>query len=285
MGRKNNTEAILQFAILICMIFLLTYAMLSGKVSYYVHPRFYIGIWFSIVILIMFALSLLSKIEKARHNVNVRHYIIFAIPLVTSMLFPATGVGGNNMTMAGGNNSSSATEESYSYKDVTESNDSTYYSDEIGGSSNTLQDYTQDTTAQGNEAHEDVAEKYTRYESDGVMIITDNIFAAWYCDVYDYVDDFQGKKCQYLAQVYSMDDFEENQFLAGRYFMVCCAADLVGYGILCESDIRSELIDEEWITVTGTIAEYQYNGNSVPMLTDVTITKAEAPEDEYIYYY
>ena len=129
-----------------------------------------------------------------------------------------------------------------------------------------------------------ISEKYAQYEVDGVMVINDDIFADWYCDVYDNLDEFVGKKCQYLAQVYSMEDFEENQFLAGRYFMVCCAADLVGYGIVCETDIRSELKDEEWITVTGTISEYEYNGYMVPLLTDVTITEGEAPDVEYIYY-
>jgi putative membrane protein len=116
------------------------------------------------------------------------------------------------------------------------------------------------------------------------MVINDDIFAKWYCDVYDNLDAFKGKKCKYLAQVYSVEDFEENQFLAGRYFMVCCAADLVGYGMVCESDKRSELKDEEWITVEGTIGEYEYNGYMVPLLTDVTITEAEAPDVTYIYY-
>lgn len=285
MGRKKNTEAIIQFIILICIAFLLLFAMLSGNVSYYIHPRFYIGIWFSIIILFLFALSLISKIKKARHNVNVRPYVIFAIPLVAAILFPVTGVSGTNMTMSGSNIVSSANENS-NYKGDTSVNYSyTNDTDNTGDTSGTLQDDTQTSTEQGNDVTEDVSEKYTKYETDGVMIITDDIFAAWYCDVYDYVDNFEGKKCQYLAQVYSMDDFKDNQFLAGRNFMVCCAADLVGYGILCESDIRSELTDEEWITVTGTIAKYEYNGYSVPMLTDVTITKAEAPDDEYIYYY
>jgi putative membrane protein len=81
-----------------------------------------------------------------------------------------------------------------------------------------------------------------------------------------------------------MEEFDDKHFLAGRYFMVCCAADLVGYGIACESDIRSELKDDEWITVKGSITEYDYNGYQVPMLTEVTITKAKAPEVEYIYY-
>lgn len=285
MGRKKNTEAIIQFIILICIAFLLLFAVLSGKVSYYIHPRFYIGIWFSIIILILFALSLISKIKKARHNVNVRHYVIFAIPLVAAVLFPVTGVSSNNMTMAGGNNFSSANGNSSYEEDAAANYNYTNDTDNTGDASENSQDSVQTSTEQENEVAEDVSEKYTKYETDGVMIISDDIFAAWYCDVYDYVDDFQGEKCQYLAQVYSMDDFKDNQFLAGRNFMVCCAADLVGYGILCESDMRSELKDEEWITVTGTIGKYEYNGYFVPMLTDVTITKAEAPADEYIYYY
>lgn len=99
----------------------------------------------------------------------------------------------------------------------------------------------------GGEETSNAYEKYSQYEVDGVLVINDDIFADWYGDVYDNLDDFIGKKCKYLAQLYSMEDFKANQFLAGRYFMVCCAADLVGYGIVCESDIRSELTDEEWI--------------------------------------
>lgn len=285
MGRKKNTEAIIQFIILICIACLLLFAMLSGNVTYYIHPRFYIGILFSIVILMLFALSLMPKFKKARHNVNVRHYVIFAIPLVTGILFPVTGVSGNNMTMSGSNAVSADNKNSNYEEDTAVNYDYTNDTDDSGDTSGTLQDGTQTSPERGNEVAEDVSEKYTKYETDGVMMISDDVFAAWYMDVYDHVDDFEGEKCQYLAQVYSMDDFKDNQFLAGRNFMVCCAADLVGYGILCESDMRSELTDEEWITVTGTIAKYEYNGYTVPMLTDVTITKAEAPADEYIYYY
>ena len=301
MGRKKNTEAMIQFIILIGIAFLLIYAMLSKKVNYYVHPRFYIGLWISTIILILFAISLVSKIEKARHNVNIRHYMIFAIPLAAALLFPATGVNSKDMTMSDGNLSASTSEnqtdenideeeatdtntDSYSNDNMTENYDSTGYSEEIGASSGTTQENAENTTTEEANVEEDVFEKYSQYEVDGVLVIGDDIFADWYLDVYDHLDSFVGKKCQYLAQVYSMEDFEENQFLAGRYFMVCCAADLVGYGIVCESDIRSELKDKEWITVTGTITDYQYNGYSVPMLTDVTIAEAEAPEVEYIYY-
>ena len=308
MGRKKNTEAIIQIFILIAIVSLLIYAMISKKVNYYVHPRFYIGIWFSIIILILFAASLISKVEIARHNVNVRHYMIFVIPLAAALLFPASGVSGKDMTMMNSNRSESESTQKNTYS-VIDDNTNSVTDENVADDMNTdsypddhltseeesmdIADMTSDTADNLQETKDvnvvgevtgDISEKYTQYEQDGVMVINDDIFAEWYCDVYDSLDAFKGKKCKYLAQVYSMEDFEENQFLAGRYFMVCCAADLVGYGIVCESDKRIELKDEEWITVEGTIGEYEYNGYMVPLLTDVTITEAEAPDVMYIYY-
>lgn len=295
MGRKKNTEAMIQIFILISIACLLIYAMLSNKINDYVHPRFYIGIWISIVILILFAASLISKVKKARHNVNVKHYMIFVIPLAAALLFPASGVNGKDMTMMNRDraasestqeNTNSIIDEKIADDDMKTNRD---LDDNLTGEEEStgisdLTDSLADSLQETKDESSDISEKYKQYEEDGVMVIHDDIFAEWYSDVYDNLDAFIGKKCSYLAQVYSMEDFEENQFLAGRYFMVCCAADLVGYGIICESDIRSELKDEEWITVTGTIGEYEYNGYNVPMLTDVTITKVEAPDVSYIYY-
>ncbi|MFA9463143.1 MAG: TIGR03943 family protein [Velocimicrobium sp.] len=289
MGKKKNTEAIIQFIILIVSACLLLYAMLSKKVNYYVHPRFYIGLWISIIILILFAISLVSKLEKARHNVNVKHYIIFIIPLLAALLFPPTGVNGKTMTIEEGKAKNYNASENYKQTDdsasISQENEENIAVEESNKDKVESENIESENAEPENaEPENDESEKYNPYEVDGVMVINDDIFASWYDDVYDHLDDFVGKKCQYLAQVYSMEDFKENQFLAGRYFMVCCAADLVGYGIICESDKRNELKEEEWITVTGTITDYQYNGYAVPMLTDVTITKAEAPDVEYIYY-
>ena len=35
----------------------------------------------------------------------------------------------------------------------------------------------------------DISEKYTQYEEDGVMAINDDIFAEWFDDVYDNIDE------------------------------------------------------------------------------------------------
>ncbi|HOO27088.1 MAG TPA: TIGR03943 family protein [Lachnospiraceae bacterium] len=301
MGRNKNLEAVIQICLLLMIACLLFAVMVSGKISNYIHPRFYFGLWISIIILLLFAGSLFSKIKKARHNVNIRHYFIFMIPIAAALLFPAAGVNNKDMTVAAGSAAGETGQQTESLagsgqtsSDYTESslfgNTGANYgaSDDLSSSAaaDTSSWDTQETAAADDAKEETISmsEKYAPYETDGILYITDDIFADWYCDVYDYLDEFVGKKCSYLAQVYSMDDFKEDQFLAGRYFMVCCAADLVGYGIICESDRRGELTDDEWITVTGTIASCEYNGYMVPLLTDVTITDGEEPEVAYIYY-
>lgn len=289
MGRKRNMEAIVQIIILISIGCLLIYAMISKKINYYVHPRFYMGIVVSIIIVVLFAISLISKIKKARHNVNLRHYIIFAIPLLGALLFPATGINNKDMTIA--NSDIAASNNETDTNTIDDANTDRYYDENITNEKSPTDIIDATASNQQNDGENKLVEeksnayeKYSQYEVDGVLVINDEIFADWYGDVYDNLDDFVGKKCKYLAQVYSMEDFKPNQFLAGRYFMVCCAADLVGYGIVCESDKRSKLKDDEWITVTGTISEYKYNGYMVPILKNVTITDGKAPEVEYIYY-
>jgi len=290
MFRKKNIEAIIQIIILIAIAFLLLNAMLSNKVSYYVHPRYNFGIWSSIIILLIFAISILSNIKKARHNVNTVHYMIFVVPLIAALIFPASGVSGKDMTIANSISESDSVNindknnENATNSVRTDSKDNTEDNDNINSDITTEKDSATNNSEGENASDYDVSEKYIEYEENGVMIINDDIFAEWLGDVYDNLDDFEGKRCQYIAQVYSMDGLEENQFLAGRYFMVCCAADLVGYGIVCESDKRSEFTDDEWITVTGTIEKLNHDGEEVPMITDVTISEAEAPPVEYIYF-
>lgn len=341
MARKKNKEVIIQIIILLIIEWLLISLMISKKVSYYVHPRFYIGIWISTVIIVLFIFLLSTKINKARHNVNGRHYLIFAIPIIAAFIFPATGVNSKEITFFGtenakvngsqgeninnndnendnyalndsnntndnnelnddnkenANNNTNDNNNSNANNNANDNNNSNVNNEMTENSNNTKDDKNQvnnnsdnsdelnSDDKQENITVGDLVSKYNKYEEDGVLVINDDIFAEWYNDVYTDVGAFKGKKCRYLAQVFSMDDFTDTQFLAGRYFMVCCAADLVGYGIICESDIRSQLKDEEWIVVEGTIQEYEYGGYKVPIITDVTISETEAPEIEYVYF-
>lgn len=278
--RKPDFEKIIQFVILIITVILLIIGLISGKINKYVHPRFNIGLWISIIILVIFVVSIISDRRKAGHNISYQHYLVYLVPLVFAIAFQPAVISKTDVVLA------DVSEASSDKQTETEPTGEAQYS--------SVDEYLQDTqnqqevsvTPEGQEKTDkaDASEPYKTTETDGYYVINDDVFADWFMDLYDHTEDFVGEKYQFLAQVFPMEGLKENQFLAGRDFMVCCAADLVGYGLICESDRKSELEENQWIIVKATIGEGEYEGSKVPKLINAEIEKTKAPKVEYIYY-
>lgn len=287
MKGNKNIDNICKIVILLALTGLLLYELISGKIYYYVHPRYLPGLWLSVVVLLVFAISLLMERKRGRHNSSVSQYGLYAVPIVLALLFPVIQGGNGNIAIAqssigrDANNTSagqelSDEEDSSTDTEVTEAdtNDTEEGIDSFGN-----------TEIVQPAEPEDKSQKYAVKAENGAVLISDEEYAAWYYDLYDYLEDFKGKRYQFTAQVFPLEGLKENQFLAGRYIMTCCAVDLTGYGLISESDLAGGLKENEWLTVTGTIGEYEYNGMKVPYLTDIEVEKATAPKEEYVYYY
>lgn len=304
MRGNKNLEIYMKLTVALALALLLLYELLSGEVYYYVHPRYLYGIWFAVVALLVFALTTVGELKKGRHNSNIKRYFLYLLPIVFALLFPAMEGGNGNVAIAqssklqGSNLPGTNLQDSSTEEDVSAGTDeSTQNSWNTSGNSSddtsgSVLDSTGDLTSDASSSYdesEDTAEKdrslkYKNKTEDGAILISDDEFGCWYFELFDFLKDFEGKRYQFTAQVLTMDDLKDNQLLAGRYIMTCCALDLMGYGLITESDLGGKLKENQWITVTGTIGEYKYNGNIVPMLKDVTITKTKAPKEEYVYY-
>ena len=335
-GNKNLEIYIKLFTVLALALFL-AYELISGKITYYVHPRYLYGIWGAIVALLVFACSMMGELRRGRHNSNLKPYFLYLLPVVLAILFPAVEGGNGNIAIA---QSSKGAESLYGSKNVADTadskaEDSAWNTDGAstdgdvqgsnGDSAADVQDSNGDSAADiqdsnggaadirdsngdsaadvqdseeiagdstdespGEAANADEKDRSLKYKNktgDGAILISDEDFGCWYFELFDFLKDFKGKRYQYTAQVFHMEDLKANQFLAGRYVMTCCALDLMGYGVITESDKSSSLKENEWITVTGTIGEYEYKGSKVPCLKDVVIKKTKAPKEEYVYYY
>ncbi|WOO35656.1 TIGR03943 family protein [Anaerocolumna sp. AGMB13020] len=288
MKGNRNIDNICKIVILLSLTGLLLYELISGKIYYYVHPRYLPGLWLSVVVLLVFAISLLWEKKKGRHNSSVSQYGLYAVPIVLALLFPVIQGGNGNIAIAqssigrDSNNSIDAGQELSEEKDISSDTDVTLTDPN---------DTEEGTDSFGNTEipepvePEDKSQKYAVKSENGAILISNEEYAAWYYDLYDYLDDFKGKRYQFTAQVFPLEGLKANQFLAGRYIMTCCAVDLTGYGLISESDLADGLKENEWLTVTGTIGEYEYNGMKVPYLTDIEMEKAAAPKEEYVYYY
>jgi putative membrane protein len=70
--------------------------------------------------------------------------------------------------------------------------------------------------------------------------------------------------------------------------MTCCVADLSLTGVVCKYDRASQLEQESWVTVEGTlfIGEYEFDGQKYnePQIEVTKVVPAEAVEG-YVYPY
>ncbi len=288
MKGNKNIDNICKIVILLALTGLLLYELISGKIYYYVHPRYLPGLWLSVLVLLVFAISLLMERKRGRHNSSVSQYGLYAVPIVLALLFPVIQGGNGNIAIAQSsigrdtNNSTNAGQELSEEEDF--STDTEVNQADTNDAEEEIDSFGNTEIVQPAEP-EDKSQKYAVKAENGTVLISDEEYAAWYYDLYDYLDDFKGKRYQFTAQVFPLEGLKENQFLAGRYIMTCCAVDLTGYGLISESDLAGGLKENEWLTVTGTIEEYEYNGMKVPYLTDIEVEKATAPKEEYVYYY
>ncbi len=288
MKGNKNIDNICKIVILLALTGLLLYELISGKIYYYVHPRYLPGLWLSVVVLLVFAISLLMERKRGRHNSSVSQYGLYAVPIVLALLFPVIQGGNGNIAIAQSsigrdtNNNTNAGQERSEEEDF--STDTEVNQADTNDAEEEIDSFGNTEIVQPAEP-EDKSQKYAVKAENGAVLISDEEYAAWYYDLYDYLDDFKGKRYQFTAQVFPLEGLKENQFLAGRYIMTCCLVDLTGYGLISESDLAGGLKENEWLTVTGTIEEYEYNGMKVPYLTDIEVEKATAPKEEYVYYY
>lgn len=275
MRGKNNKESWMQILILLGMILFLLYQMVSGKINYFVHPRYQKGIWIGIVLLATFVISMFNELRKGRHNANLGQFGVYFIPFVLVFFLGSSSGAATNKVIA--QTGTSSRDRVIQTKTQTEDVEEDVFP-------NTEDILTSWDAGMRSEPEEgDKSLKYEREGTGDIVFIDEDFYSSWYYDVYDYLEDFKGKRYQFLAQVYYTDELKEDEVLLGRNIMICCAADLTGYGFVSKKG-DYDLKEYEFVMVTTTIDEYEFNGRIIPYLTDTVIEEAEAPEFEYVYY-
>ena len=266
-----NLEVLFQVICLFAIPAMLIYALTSGVIQYYVHPRMEPLLWFSAAALIVVGLFLLPGLRRPRHSVHLLPYLLVLFPLMTAFALPPTTVTGSGIQLAG---------LSYEAADAgtqTEATDSPSEADAVADAAGLSETQADDTSTY-------TERTFTRtYDTEGTLQVADEDFLLWYMDVYDHIDQYLDIKIKFRAQVFRLDEFADNEFVPARMSMWCCAADVQPIGFLCRWDDAPTLADDEWIWITATVGMGEYNGESMPILTPVEITQAEEPEVAYVY--
>lgn len=110
-------------------------------------------------------------------------------------------------------------------------------------------------------------------------VITDENFTNMLKTIHEDIEGNLGKKIKLSGFVFNMPDFKENNFVCGRNMLLYDDAKVVGF--LCEYDKKHELLDAEWIEITGTFVKGFYSCD-MPVIKVETCTKISAPANSFV---
>lgn len=114
--------------------------------------------------------------------------------------------------------------------------------------------------------------------------VQDEAFYQWISKLC--VDDktYKGASITIKGMVYKDKDLtKKNYFALVRLAMVCCSADLVPVGPICDGVDVTKLKEDEYITVEGKVGYVTYEGEVQPIIHVKRVTKASKPKEEYVY--
>lgn len=116
--------------------------------------------------------------------------------------------------------------------------------------------------------------------------ISDADYAIWYMDCMENPKKYEGKKISFLGLVYNPEKLKKGVFVPGRFAMTCCVEDVTFIGFKCKYPGEDQIPHKSWINITAEVhVEFarEYKGKG-PVLYPVSITPAEKPGDELVYF-
>lgn len=109
--------------------------------------------------------------------------------------------------------------------------------------------------------------------------LTEENFTNYLKSIHDNIPENIGKSIKLSGFVFTLPDFKENNFVCGRNMILNNEEKVVGF--LCEYDKTHELLENEWVEITGTII-HGYYMTDMPVIKVETITKIPAPTNTYV---
>lgn len=94
---------------------------------------------------------------------------------------------------------------------------------------------------------------------------------------------FIGQPASAVGFVFSDEKLTSAQFYLGRYVVSCCAADGVAIAMVVNWPEAASLQEDTWVLVKGPVALFTLDGSPVPMIEATSVEIVEEPEQPYLY--
>ena len=124
-----------------------------------------------------------------------------------------------------------------------------------------------------------------KYDDKQLIKITDENYLEVMELIYNYPSEFIGKKISYEGFVYKTPDGEKEDNFLFRFGIIHCVADSGVFGLLTHLPEGTNVKNDEWYKVEGTIQSDYYEPfkRDIPVVEVNTLTKIEAPKNQYVY--
>lgn len=305
--RAFNPQVLLES--LCCGFFagLLVYLIRSEKYLSYVTPRMKPYLYFSAIVMGIWALTGTLRLFQPQYKIRSMHCLVLAVPVI--MLFlPHSPLEISDVTENFSRGSSMATvieakpfsgALSIGGTGAQETGDKSGIEDVSNKETGALDSQGISTTedlsnkdsgaldSQNPSAAEDSSSLPGLDVQNKRITVSNEDFALWLAEMDSNGIQYEGYTV--IITGYVMNDFKipkENEFTVSRLAMTCCIADVSPTGLRCIYDKASELDSESWVTVEGTlsIGEFQYNDITLkePQIHVTKITPTD-PVEGYVY--
>ena len=297
-----NPQILLEFLCYFIFGGLMLYLVASGKYLSYVTPRMEPYLYFTAIVMEIWAFAGLRRLFRPQYKIRSAHCFVLVIPILL-LLLPHSALSTTSslsLNYIGGDAFSNRSGKS-SFDTSSNSSGSAQSSfdtsqNQIPSASDDPLDYSADSMAEGGIIPtEDFFNTMSSENLPGLdtanrrITVSDDDFGTWISEIYTNMQKYEGYTVVMTGFVFKDNQtFQKDEFVPARLMMTCCVADLVPTGLLCKYDKASELKAESWITVEGTlfIGQTEYEGVKYdePQITAIKITPAEAVSG-YIYPY
>lgn len=294
-AKAFNPQVFLEFLCYSVFAGLMLYLVSSGKYLTYVTPRMKPYLYFTAIVMGIWALAALGRLFRPQHRVRSMHCFMLALPILL-LLLPHTPLSASELA---GNYISWNVFPSQSGKSSYGSPQKQSPSGDYGYNA-TADIPAEDPSGGGNAPGDDPSATappengYTAYLNglDAVnkkITVSNDDFGLWLSEIYFNMEKYEGYTIVITGFVFKDPEiFKEDEFVPARLMMSCCVADLSPVGLRCKYDKASELKAESWVTVEGNLfmGQYEYEGTNYddPQIAVTKTTPAEAVED-YVYLY
>ncbi|KHD34142.1 hypothetical protein NL50_17915 [Clostridium acetobutylicum] len=128
----------------------------------------------------------------------------------------------------------------------------------------------------------------SKSKSDYIKLNDEN-FSDMTTEITNNIIKYKGKNIELSGFIYKDTSFPKNHFVIARMLIVCCAADAEVIGLTCYTDTFTDLKENDWVTIKGTISSMKNfdkedtSQNIIPVINVKSVHSIQKPSNPYIY--